>query len=252
LDDVGEGNECVMLEFSDMEHEELAFSGLRVSAVRTSLLSRTPRLPSDRGPSKNEDEEIVTPLLVVVHGTDMEIAWSIACNGFAALATLDAGYYGKGLYFTSYAKYTIPYCCSKPNPAILVCLLLPGNPFPVCEHPKEERSLQGHPLHSGYQSHYIRTKKTGFPIEDCNNTNEWDEIVVGQEAQVVPLFLVSIANDPVKLSSKWEDIPETEFKNRRRGDKKVTETTTTTSEKGLSKKMSKAKFKSMEKSTGKQ
>jgi len=101
----------------------------------------------------------ITPLLIVAHGTDLGVGWTIASNGFAALATLDAGFYGKGIYFTTYVKYTIPYCCSKSNPAILICLLLPGNPFPVCEDPSKPESFLGQPIQSGYQSHYVRTKK---------------------------------------------------------------------------------------------
>jgi hypothetical protein len=104
---------------------------------------------------------------------------SIAKNGFAALASLDAGtwtrgggrreegegerarvqdpgrerargrediqthfpflgYYGKGIYFSTSAVYIIPYFASKKRPAVLVSLLLPGNPFPVIENPHEE------------------------------------------------------------------------------------------------------------------
>jgi len=52
-------------------------------------------------------------------------------------------------------------------------------------------------------------KKNGSPIEDSDNNNEWDEIVIGQEAQVVPLFLVSIGDDPSKLKELWTNIPDT-------------------------------------------
>jgi len=42
--------------------------------------------------SKIED----LPIIAVVHGTDEDIAWKIISAGFAALSSLDDGFYGKG------------------------------------------------------------------------------------------------------------------------------------------------------------
>jgi len=140
-----------------------------------------------------EEKAISAPLVVVCHGTDLEIAWGIATNGFAALATIDAGYYGKGIYFTSYAEYTIPYCCSKATPCLIICLMLPGNPYPVTEHPMESpKTFMGKPTMSGYQSHYVVTTPSGMPVEDFGSPSQYDELVIGQEAQVVPLFIVKV------------------------------------------------------------
>jgi hypothetical protein len=47
-------------------------------------------------------------------------------NGFASLSIIDAGFYGAGMYFTTFAKYTLPYFVSTANPAIIISYLIPG------------------------------------------------------------------------------------------------------------------------------
>jgi len=132
-------------------------------------------------------------ILPMVHSTEEKIAWSIAASGFAALAALDAGFYGKGIYFSSSALYTIPYFATKKEPTILICLTAPGNPFPVIEHPKEDNNLFGKLIKPGYQSHYVLTSKSGNPWTEKNGPkNRYDELVLDLEAQVVPLFLLKI------------------------------------------------------------
>jgi hypothetical protein len=49
------------------------------------------------------------------------------------LSALDVGFFGSGIYFSTSAKYIIPYFATKSNPAIIVSFLIPGNPFPVVE-----------------------------------------------------------------------------------------------------------------------
>lgn len=39
------------------------------------------------------------------HGTTMERAKSIMVSGFASLARLDDGWFGKGIYFTTFPEY---------------------------------------------------------------------------------------------------------------------------------------------------
>jgi len=147
-----------------------------------------------------------SPILPVVHGTDASIAWKIAEGGFAALSTLDDGYYGKGIYFSTSAKYVIPYMGNKKRPTILICYVVPGNIYPVTEHPtKSKKPLMGHPLVNGYQSHYVLTTKKGFPLtEGDKEIPIYDEIVIGQESQVVPLFLLRIDEDSIReVLSDW-------------------------------------------------
>jgi len=165
-----------------------------------------------------------SPVLPVVHGTDMSIAWKIASGGFAALSKLDDGYYGKGIYFSTSAKYTLPYFGTKKSPAVLVCLLIPGNVYPVTEQPLSDRDfrgrssqplmdnkIRGYPLVSGYQSHYVITNKNGLPFtrEDFGKKVEYDEVVIAQESQVVPIFLLQIGRESIiKIFEDWErDVP---------------------------------------------
>jgi len=146
----------------------------------------------------NSIEEAV-PIIPVLHGTDVGIAWKILETGFSALSSLDAGFYGRGIYFSSSAKYTLPYYCIKRNPCVLLCLAIPGNVFPVVEDRREPNSLLGMPIKSGYQSNYVLTTKDGnpcqarMPLDSC-----YDELVLDQEAQVVPIAIVEF--DPVKLA----------------------------------------------------
>eukprot|EP01124_Arcella_intermedia_P022166 TRINITY_DN3250_c0_g6_i1.p1 TRINITY_DN3250_c0_g6~~TRINITY_DN3250_c0_g6_i1.p1 ORF type:complete len:134 (-),score=35.45 TRINITY_DN3250_c0_g6_i1:29-430(-) len=97
----------------------------------------------------------------------------------------------------------------------MICWLIPGNPYPVTEHPKKEKkessststgntdpvrekpkmkesSLCGKALFPGYQSHYVLTNVKGFPIKSIKSKNTiFDEIVIEQEQQVVPAFIIS-------------------------------------------------------------
>lgn len=127
-------------------------------------------------------------VLCVMHGTSVPLAEMIAKTGFAALSTLDSGWYGTGIYFTTSFKYCLPYIASRPRPAIIISYVLPGNVYPVTS--REER--EGKPLMSGYQSHYVRTTSDGKP----SICGEYDEVVVGQESQILPMYIVEI--EPLK------------------------------------------------------
>lgn len=48
------------------------------------------------------------PIIPTIHGTNADVAFKICSTGFSALSTLDEGYYGKGIYFTSSAHYALP------------------------------------------------------------------------------------------------------------------------------------------------
>src|SRR5688572_13984988 len=74
-------------------------------------------------------------------------------------------------YFTSSARYALPYYATKENPSVLICYAVPGNPFPVIENPSNKAddpngsSWIGKPLASGYQSHYVLTTRDGMPCK---------------------------------------------------------------------------------------
>lgn len=81
-----------------------------------------------------------------IHGASEAAAWSVCCNGFAALALVDDGYFGRGIYLTRYTDYAAG-VYSKPNPqgerVLLVSWSLIGNTFPVTESPFEPQSYKG-------------------------------------------------------------------------------------------------------------
>eukprot|EP01124_Arcella_intermedia_P003110 TRINITY_DN11699_c1_g2_i1.p1 TRINITY_DN11699_c1_g2~~TRINITY_DN11699_c1_g2_i1.p1 ORF type:complete len:1490 (+),score=282.91 TRINITY_DN11699_c1_g2_i1:291-4472(+) len=151
--------------------------------------------------SWNEENELA-PIIPVIHGTSRTFALKIAQNGFAATSLLDSGFYGKGIYFTSSALYATPYFATKKEPTLLICWLMPGNPYPVTENPTVSLiSLSGHALFPGYQSHYVVTKINGMPIDSDSPTGEYfDEIVIEQEQQVVVGFLLTPDPNPESLA----------------------------------------------------
>jgi len=96
---------------------------------------------------------------------------------------LDKGWYGQGVYFTSSARYAIPYFATKANPVIIVAYVIPGNIFPIVEHPQWQgnRSRSSIPLR-GNDHQWISNRKT------MN-----DELVVAQENQIVPAFITHVS-----------------------------------------------------------
>jgi len=139
------------------------------------------------------NKDLNVPVLPVVHGTGYSIAKAISKTGFAALSSLDSGYFGKGIYFTSSAKYALPYAALKEDPAIIISYVAPGNVYPTCEQHKGPESLAGKPLRTpGYNSHYVLTKKDGFALANPSENPFYDEIVVAEEAQVAPAFIIEL------------------------------------------------------------
>jgi len=141
----------------------------------------------------NIHEFSMSPVSLAVHGTDADVARKIIQNGFSVLSVADAGYYGTGIYFTTSVNYALPYFALRSSPSLLICLVTPGTAFPVVEHRNEPASLFGSPLRTGYQSHYVTVTASGDPcISIASNTpyGPFDEIVVAQESQVLPFYLV--------------------------------------------------------------
>jgi len=133
------------------------------------------------------------PILSVIHGTSTGIGWKIIETGFASLASLDAGWYGAGMYFTSSIRYAAPYFMSNSNPAVLICLINPGNPYPVTEPQAGANTLSGVPVKPGYQSNFVLTASSGLVQSDFSQSETFDEFVIPQEAQVVPIYLLELS-----------------------------------------------------------
>jgi len=169
----------------------------------------------------NGSHPFVVPM---VHGTSENAAFRVMENGFGTVAGLDDGYYGRGMYFTSDLRYADMYgreIDPKGQPGVkvfFVAMVLPGNPYPVTEHPlaipivrddsiegddKRTRNPLGYygkALKAGYQSHYTVVDSvsisTAFPtqLDDFDDVKKGrvvsDELVVFEGAQALPLFLV--------------------------------------------------------------
>lgn len=146
-----------------------------------------------------EDNVSIIP---VCHGTDLAIAEKICETGFASLSSLDQGWYGKGIYFSSYSLYCSPYIVSRRQPSIIFGWLLPGNTYPVTESHNSDDTLIGSALKAGYQSHYIAVDKKGHVNPD--DDERYNEIVVGQESQIVPAAILHINPDKMsQITSQW-------------------------------------------------
>jgi len=139
------------------------------------------------------NQELSVPIIPTIHGTSAHVAWKVCQSGFATLSALDIGFFGAGIYFTTSAKYAVPYFATKPNPAIIISYLVPGNPFPVTENPNDPSiSMAGHPIKPGYQSHYVLTTNRGMPFERVEYKHIFDEIVIRQETQVAPAYILML------------------------------------------------------------
>jgi len=82
----------------------------------------------------------------------------------------------------------------------------------VIENSNNTKSFAGQPITAGYQSHYVSTTKNGTPqkMEDfTQNQPSYDELILDQESQVVPIFMVKINNKNVSLSiqSWYREVP---------------------------------------------
>jgi len=163
------------------------------------------------GKSPWNQQGLHTPIFPVVHGTNTNLAWKITETGFASLASLDAGWYGAGMYFTTSAMYAAPYYLNSTNPAILICLVNTGNPFPVIESRNDQDSLWGLPIKSGYQSNYVVTGRDG-QIHVNRSEPAYNEIVIPQESQVMPIYLLELKLDAtMRVATEFQRVVSGKF-----------------------------------------
>jgi len=137
-----------------------------------------------------------TPILPFVHGTSFPIACAICETGFAALSSLDDGWYGKGIYFTSYISYALEYTASKNQPSIVVSWVIPGNVYPVT------RKCHGEAIQPGYSSHFVLTDSSGQIVTAQTPPPYYDELVVSQEPQILPAFIIKLQVEQKKFDER--------------------------------------------------
>jgi len=177
--------------------------------VSQQLEKRINDLDWNRDPEWSE-----VPIIPLIHGTDLTVARLICTSGFASLSSLDAGFYGRGIYFTSCAWYALPYFLSRRDPTIIISWVTLGNAYPVIESPNAPDSLCGAAIKAGYNSHYVLTNKKGHPVGSKDIQGQFgkqvfDEVVITQEAQITPAFLVELeVSNGEKLLAEWtRDMP---------------------------------------------
>lgn len=139
----------------------------------------------------------------MVQGTSENAAYRIIKNGFGTVASLNDGWYGKGMYFTSVMKYASHYArfsSSNGCKIFLMSLVIPGNVYPATENAfvPDSKSptgysdnpfgLKGKAPKTGYQSHYVLVNNF-HPVSKVNNM-DGDEMGVFEGWQTLPLFLV--------------------------------------------------------------
>jgi len=140
------------------------------------------------------NKERMVPVVPMIHGTSDKAVWEICQTGFSTVSTVDDGWFGKGMYFTSFATYATKFYC-KANDAgekvLIISYVVPGNVYPVVESPHDEKnSLKGQPVKNGYQSHYTIVGSDGLPADAKKQC--FDELVVFQENQVIPKYVVIV------------------------------------------------------------
>eukprot|EP01124_Arcella_intermedia_P030504 TRINITY_DN6696_c0_g1_i7.p1 TRINITY_DN6696_c0_g1~~TRINITY_DN6696_c0_g1_i7.p1 ORF type:complete len:923 (-),score=213.89 TRINITY_DN6696_c0_g1_i7:14-2782(-) len=136
-------------------------------------------------------------LIPAIHGTNRTAAWKICSTGFSPLQALDAGYFGRGNYFTTYTHYALPYFAKhRNNAALLVSYISPGNVYPVTEHHKSKNSLAGQGISGGYNSNYVLTNRGGNCIKENviedTDLEYYDELVIDQDAQICPAYVLCL------------------------------------------------------------
>jgi len=96
--------------------------------------------------------------------------------------------------------YGLPSLLSQDNPCFIICWVIPGNPYPVVEGPGEVDNVDGKSVKSGYQCHYVLIEKKGCPTK--SQAFYCDELVVGQENQILPAFVLKFTADELKKRIK--------------------------------------------------
>ena len=124
-------------------------------------------------------------------------------EGFGVVGTTDDGFYGAGVYFTSKLGYADKYAKSGTDGSkpFIVSMVIPGNSFPVVEHPfaadgssANPSGFKGKGCRGGYQSHFTlvdgRDINTTFPLRGpIDAATAADELVTFDSSQALPLFV---------------------------------------------------------------
>jgi len=146
-------------------------------------------------------------LLPVWHGTKAAILLSLFKTGFAALASTDEGYFGKGLYSSWEPQYAYETYCQG---ALLVNWVAFYSAYPVIDGDMDK--LMGKPAYQNYDAHFVPVVPQ-FPDPDCasfipckpKQKHRYQEIVVFDSARCLPRYLVELQPSfPKTITTKVE------------------------------------------------
>jgi hypothetical protein len=148
----------------------------------------------------------------VWHGCHYTNIPKLLSGGFAVLGTLDNGWFGKGMYFTSSAEYAAKY--TKSNGCLIMCYVIVLNPFPVItdDAPPDVSSTNfrfyGSGNYSNYQCHYIPVANAGAstsldfrPPPNGVQDATYDELAVFQQTEILPQVIVHLKTQCASSSS---------------------------------------------------
>ena len=135
-------------------------------------------------------------VVAAVHGVkSLEHATKLATGGLACVAKSDAGYFGRGIYLSTYADYVMNdpfgYCGVQPDTNdkwLLVCWVVTGN-----VHPCIKQTI-GKAFAAGHDAQYARVDFNSV-VQKVPADGRFDELVVEQEHHVLPRYLISLRND---------------------------------------------------------
>ncbi len=157
------------------------------------------------------------------HGCSPDVAMAIARTGAADLRGTDGGYFGAGIYTALQAQYAAGYASglltgqpvsATPDGcyALLLCLVAVGNVYPVtrqhdypagsrvsvfhCSYPEgsaitSQFDRKDKALKAGFDGHIVAiSEKRNYEAAMPGDHAVWDELVVAQERQILPLAIV--------------------------------------------------------------
>jgi len=132
-------------------------------------------------------------IVPVFHGTRESLVDEICETGFASLAKTDPGYFGRGIYFTPQAEYAARVYGYG---VCILCFVSVLNAFPVIFEDMPE--LLGAGNYSNCDIHFApvvpkRQDKKDETVYDAMKITEkpvYDELVVFQDSQIIPRFVI--------------------------------------------------------------
>jgi len=90
---------------------------------------------------------------------------------------LDEGYFGKGIYFSTFSDYAMWYSAERESNQILMCKLLPGKQFQCSER------MDGKSGEKGFHSH----------LSPAGN-----EVIVFKPCQILPRYIITFKKREAK------------------------------------------------------